>query len=53
LVGVDVMARAYQAIRPLRPPYGQDISQAVADAFLSQVPDALKSQVAFKLARLQ
>jgi hypothetical protein len=52
LIGHDAMRRAYRAIYPLRPPYGQPLSQAVIQAFVGQVPAALQAQVAEKLAKI-
>jgi hypothetical protein len=52
LIGHDAMARAYRAIRPLRPPYGSPLSAEVIQAFLAQVPPPQQSQVAEKLARI-
>jgi hypothetical protein len=51
-IGHDAMLRAYRAIYPLRPPYGQTLSQAVIQAFVAQVPDALQAQVAEKLRKV-
>ena len=52
LIGVDAMKRAYRAIYPLRPPYGQPLSQAVVQAFVAQVPAAQQAQVTAKLAKI-
>jgi hypothetical protein len=52
LIGHDAMRQAFRAIRPLRPEYGQPLSPAVIQAFIAQVPEALQSQVAEKLARV-
>ena len=52
LIGHDAMRRAYRAIYPLRPPYGQPLSQTVIQAFIAQVPVALQAQVAEKLAKI-
>jgi hypothetical protein len=52
LVGPDVMQHAYRAIRPLRPAYGQPLSQPVLDAFVAQVPDALRAAVRAKLGQI-
>ena len=51
-IGHETMMRAYRAIYPLRPPYGQPLSAGVIDAFVAQVPSALRSQVGAKLARV-
>lgn len=48
-VGFDVMRRAYRAIRPLRPAYGQPLSAAVIAAFLSEVPAEHREFVEAKL----
>ena len=50
LVGFETMRNCYRAIYPLRPAYGAPLAQSVKDAFLVPVPDALKAQVAEKLA---
>jgi hypothetical protein len=52
LIGHDAMRRAYRTIYPLRPPYGQALSQAVIQAFVAQVPVALQAQVTDKLAKV-
>jgi len=52
LIGHDAMRRAYRAIYPLRPPYGQPLSQTVIQAFVAQVPVTLQAQVAEKLAKI-
>ena len=52
LVGHEVMQRAYRAIRPLRPAYGQPLTAAVLDAFVAQVPEAQRATVRAKLATI-
>jgi len=52
LVGFETMQKCYRAIYPLRPAYGSPLAQSVKDAFLVPVPDALKAQVAEKLAAI-
>lgn len=52
LVGLETMKRGYRAMYPLRPPYGQAIPQNVINAFVAEVPDSLKAQVADKLSRV-
>jgi hypothetical protein len=52
LVGLDVTARGYRAVLPLRLPYGSPLSTAVIQAFSAQAPGALRSQVEQKLARV-
>ena len=52
LIGHETMRNAFRAVRPLRPAYGSPLSAAVIQAFVDQVPDALKSKVAAKLARI-
>jgi hypothetical protein len=52
LVGHDVMQRAYRAIRPLRPAYGQPLTAAVLDAFVAQVPEQHRAAVRAKLATI-
>jgi hypothetical protein len=48
-VGFDVMRRAYRAIQPLSPPYGQPLSSAVIAAFLAEVPAEHREFVEAKL----
>jgi hypothetical protein len=50
LVGFETMQKCYRAIYPLRAAYGSPLAQSVKDAFLVPVPEALKAQVAEKLA---
>ena len=45
LIGHDAMARAYQALYPLRPPYGQRLSEAGKQVFLNETPPELQDQV--------
>ena len=52
LVGLETMKRGYRAMYPLRPPYGQGIPQNAINAFVSEVPELLKAQVADKLSRV-
>ena len=49
LVGLETMKRGYRAMGPLNPPYGQGIPASVINAFVAEVPDSLKAQVADKL----
>ena len=49
LIGFDAMRAAYRAIRPLRPPYGVPITNAIIDAFLTQVSPDLQALVRAKL----
>lgn len=51
-VGPDVMRRAFLAVRPLRPAYGQPLSQAVIAAFLAEVPAEHRAYVQERLARI-
>ena len=51
-IGRDGMARAYKAAVPLRPPYGSPLSAACRQVFVDQAPEALKVQVADKIARI-
>ncbi len=53
LIGRDAMARAYRAVLPLRPPYGQPLSAAAQQAFVDAAPADAKAQVAAKVARIQ
>ncbi len=52
LIGHDAMRDAYRAVYPLRPPYGQPLSQAVIQAFLSAIPLEQQPSVAAKLATI-
>lgn len=53
LVGPDVMARAYRAVLPLRPPFGQVLSAAAQQAFAAAVPESVRPQVAAKIAAVR
>jgi hypothetical protein len=46
------MRRAYRATYPLHPPYGSPLSQPVIDAFVAQIPAAVRDEVAAKLRRI-
>jgi hypothetical protein len=50
MIGPDAMTRAYQALYALQPPYGQLLSDQCKQVFIDQASDALKSQVAAKVA---
>jgi hypothetical protein len=52
MVGPEVMQKAYRAILPLRPAYGQPLSQPVLDAFVAQVPEPLRAAVRAKLGQI-
>ena len=52
LVGHDTMQRAYRAVFPLRPVYGNMLSESVVQAFLSQVPSPLQAPESEKLAKV-
>lgn len=52
LIGRDAMARAYRAVLPLRPPYGQPLTAAAQQAFVDAAPEAAKAQVAAKVAKV-
>jgi hypothetical protein len=52
LLGHDPMARAYTAVLPLRPPYGEPLSAAARQVFVDQAPDSMKTAVAEKVARI-
>jgi hypothetical protein len=51
-IGPEAMKRAYRAIYPLQPAYGQPLSSDVVQAFVAQVPASLQSTVAAKLAKV-
>jgi hypothetical protein len=53
LIGHDAMARAYRAVHPLHPPYGQPLSSEVIQRFVDESPAAVKEQVAAKLAMVR
>ena len=52
LVGLETMKRGYRAMYPQRPPYGGPIPANAINAFVAEVPDSLKAQVAEKLSRV-
>ena len=45
LIGHDAMARAYQALYPLRPPYGIPLSEAGKQVIVNEAPPELQDQV--------
>jgi hypothetical protein len=47
------MARAFRAAVPLRPAYGQPLSPAVQQVFIDAAPEAVRAQVAAKVARVR
>jgi hypothetical protein len=51
-IGPEAMKRAYRAIYPLEPAYGQPLSPAVVQAFLGQVPASVQPQIMAKLAKI-
>ena len=52
LVGLEAMKRGYRAMYPLRPPYGGPIPVSSINAFVAEMPEALRAQVAEKLGRV-
>lgn len=52
LIGHDPMADAYCALHPLRPPYGQPLSQPARQAFIDRAPEPARDQVAALVARV-
>ena len=52
LLGHEPMSRAYKAVPPLRPPYGEPLSAAARQVFVDQAPETMKAQVAEKVARI-
>lgn len=52
LIGPGAMSAAYRAVVPLRPPYGEPLSPAAQQVFVDAAPDAVKAQVAAKMARI-
>jgi hypothetical protein len=51
-IGREAMARAYKAAVALRPPYGEPLSAACRQVFVNEAPDAMKTQVADRIARV-
>ena len=45
LIGRDAMAKAFQSLYPLRPPYGQPLSEAGKQAIVNEAPLAQQDQV--------
>jgi hypothetical protein len=52
MVGPDAMSRAYRRLYVLQPPYGQPLSDQCKQVFIDQAPDALRVQVAAKVATI-
>jgi hypothetical protein len=52
LIGHAAMSRAYAAVVPLRPLYGEPLSSAARQVFVDQAPDPVKTQVAEKIGRI-
>ena len=52
LIGAPTMIDAYRRVYPLRPPYGQPLSQAAKDVFINAAPSALRSQVAERMSKV-
>jgi hypothetical protein len=52
LIGHDGMARAYRAVYPLRPPYGQPLSDDCQRAFIDQASEPVRAAVAALVARV-
>ena len=52
LVGLEAMKRGYRAMYPLRPPYGGPIPVSSINAFVAELPEALRVQVAEKLGKV-
>jgi hypothetical protein len=52
MIGHEPMSRAYNAVYPLRPRYGQPLPADAIQTFVEQAPEPVKSQVAAKLARI-
>jgi hypothetical protein len=45
LIGHDAMARAFQALYPLRPSFGTPLSEAGKQAIVNEAPSGLQNQV--------
>jgi hypothetical protein len=52
LIGLAATQNAYRVVYPLKPSYGQVLPEACKQAFLSQVPEAQKTQVRAILANI-
>jgi hypothetical protein len=52
LIGPEAMARAFRAVVPLRPAYGQPLSPAVQQVFIDAAPASVRAQVAARVARV-
>jgi hypothetical protein len=52
LIGHEGMSRAYTAVVPLRPLYGDPLSAAARQVFVDQAPESAKAQVADLIARI-
>lgn len=53
LIGRDAMARAYRAVHPLMPQYGQALTAQQRQVFVDEAPAAVKAQVAAKMEKVQ
>lgn len=53
LIGPAAMAAAYRAVLPLRPAYGQPLSEAARQVFVDAAPAAAKAEVAAKVAMVR
>lgn len=53
MIGPDAMATAFRAVVPLRPPYGQPLTPAMQQVFVDAAPEAVKAQVAAKMAKVR
>jgi hypothetical protein len=52
LIGRNAMSNAYNVVYALRPPYGQPLSSECKQAFIDEAPEASKTQVADKMAKV-
>jgi hypothetical protein len=52
LIGYDGMSRAYTAVVPLRPLYGEPLSIAARQVFVDHAPESAKARVADLIARI-
>ena len=52
MIGPDAMSRAYRSLYALQPPYGQPLSDQCKQVFIDQASDAVRAQVAVKVAAI-
>jgi hypothetical protein len=52
LIGPEAMGRAYRAVLPLRPRYGEPLSAAARQLFVDAAPPELRAEVATRMLRV-